>query len=257
MSEPAASAHPTSRAAPALRRVLAHGRFEASVLLRNGEQLLVSIILPALALVVLALTDSPDLGPGRRVDLAVAGTLALAVASTAFTGQAIGTGFDRRHGVLRLLGTTPLGRDGLIAAKTISIAAVLLIQLVVLGALAAALGWRPLPAGLGPALVSLLLGALAFALGALLLAGTLRAEAVLALANLLWVLFLGLGLLLPTDRLPAGVAAVAAWLPSGALGDGLRTSLVHGGLPLREWFVLIGWALVSGLLARRFFRFSD
>src|SRR5476649_166748 len=90
-------------AAPARTRVLAQARFETGTLLRNGEQLLVAVVLPAMALVGLALSHSPSLGPGRRIDLAVPGVLALAVISTAFTGQAISTAFDRRYGVLRLL----------------------------------------------------------------------------------------------------------------------------------------------------------
>ena len=150
----------------------------------------------------------PDLGPGPRADLALAGALALAVVSTAFTGQAISTGFDRRAGVLRLLGTTPLGRGGLLAAKCLAVLSVLAVQVVVLGALGLALGARPEAGGILPMLVSLLLGSAAFVALALLLAGTLRAEAVLAVANLVWVLLLGLGVLVPTDRLP------------GALGDG-------------------------------------
>ena len=87
--------------------------------------------------------------------------------------------------------------------------------------------------------------------------GTLRAEAVLAVANLLWVVFLGLGLLLPTAVLPGLVGTVAAFLPSGALGDAMRASLVHGAWPWGPWLVLIGWGLVAGLLARRTFRFTD
>lgn len=257
MTVAAPASSTADRAARPLTRILAQGRFEALTLLRNGEQLLVSVVLPAMALLALALASVPDLGAGRRVDLATAGTFALAVASTAFTGQAISTGFDRRHGVLRLLGTTPLGREGLLAAKAIAIGVVLAVQVVVLGGIALILGWRPPLGALVPGVVSVLLGALAFVMCALLMAGTLRAEAVLALANLLWVVFLGMGLLLPTDRLPSGLAEVAALLPSGALGDGLRAALTHGGWPLREWLVLLAWTLVAGLLARRFFRFSD
>ena len=193
------------------------------MLLANGEQLLVSLVLPALALVGLALASVPDLGPGPRVDLATAGALALAVVSTAFTGQAISTGFDRRSGVLRLLGTTPLGRGGLLAAKGLAVLSVLVLQVVVLGALGVALGARPGAAGILPTLVTLLLGSAAFVALALLLAGTLRAEAVLAVANLVWVLLLGLGVLVPTDLLPGALATVAALLPSGALGDAMRT----------------------------------
>ena len=204
----------------------------------------------------LSLGSVPDLGPGPRVDLALAGTLALAVVSTAFTGQAIATGFDRRAGVLRLLGTTPLGRDGLLAGKAIAVLSVLGVQVVVLGALGVALGARPAASGILPALVSLLLGSATFVALALLMAGTLRAEAVLALANLVWVLFLGLGTLVPTDRLPGPLADLAAVLPSGALGDALRTALVDGGWPWGPWAVLVAWGAVAGVLASRLFRWS-
>lgn len=245
------------RAAPATARIIAQGRFEAGNLLRNGEQLVVSVILPAMALVGLTLMPFPDLGSHARIDVAAPGALALAVASTAFTGQAIGTGFDRRYGVLRLLGTTPLGRSGLLLGKAISVGVILATQVLVLGGLALAMGWRPSPAGILPALLGLVLGSLAFVMLALLLAGTLRPEAVLALANLLWVLFLGLGLMLPTNRLPAALGPVAAYLPSGALGDGLRAAFLDGAWPWTQFLVLLAWAVVAGLLARRFFRFSE
>lgn len=245
-----------STAAPPRRRVLAQASFETRALLTNGEQLLVSLVLPALALVGLALASVPDLGPGPRVDLALAGTLALAVVSTAFTGQAIATGFDRRAGVLRLLGTTPLGRGGLLAGKALAVLSVLGVQVAVLGALGVVLGARPAASGLLPALVSLLLGSATFVALALLMAGTLRAEAVLALANLVWVLFLGLGTLVPTDRLPGALGVVAAALPSGALGDALRTALVDGGWPWGPWAVLAVWGVVAGVLASRLFRWS-
>jgi ABC-2 type transport system permease protein len=237
--------------------VLTRAGFETRLLLANGEQLLVSVLLPALALVGLALASGPDLGPGARVDLATAGALALAVVSTAFTGQAISTGFDRRAGVLRLLGTTPLGRGGLLAAKCVAVLSVLAVQVVVLGALGVALGARPAAGGILPTLVGLLLGSAAFVALALLLAGTLRAEAVLAVANLVWVLLLGLGVLVPTALLPGALGTVAALLPSGALGDAVRLSFVDGGWPWSQWAVLVGWGLAGGLLARRFFRWGD
>ena len=99
-----------SRPAPTAARVRAQATFDTLTFLRNGEQTLVSIVLPALALVGGVLAPWPDLGPGRRVDVVVPGVLALAVLSSAFTGQAIQTGFDRRYGVLRLLGASPLGK---------------------------------------------------------------------------------------------------------------------------------------------------
>ena len=242
--------------APAVRRVLAQARFDATVLLRNGEQLLLTLVLPALALVGLSLTDVLDLGDGRRVDLAAPGVLALAVMSTAFTGQAIGTGFDRRYGVLRLLGTTPLGRGGLLAGRVLAVGAVEVLQVAVLGGLGAALGWRPDPGGVPAALLALVLGTAAFTALGLLLAGTVRAEGVLAAANLVWVLLLaGGGVLVPPSAL-GGWGHVAGLLPSGALGDALRAALAAGATDVTALAVLAAWAAVAAALTARFFRWD-
>ena len=244
-------------AAPPLQRVGAQTRHEAGVLLRNGEQLLVSVVLPLLALVGLTLAPYPELTE-PRIDTIAPGVLALVVVSTAFTGQAIQTGFDRRYGVLRLLGTTPLGRAGLLAGKAVAVLLVLLLQLVAVAIIAALMGWRPAPGGIAPALVSVILGTWCFVALALVLAGTLRAEAVLALANLVWVLLAGAGgLLLAADLISPALAAVARWLPSGALGDGLRASLLGGDIPWIEWLVLLGWAAGLSALALRLFRWDD
>ncbi|WP_295696007.1 ABC transporter permease [Lapillicoccus sp.] len=249
---------PAGGPAPTLTRVLAQARFELGTLLRNGEQLLVALVLPLGALVGLALSTSPSLGSGRRIDLAVPGILALCVISAAFTSQAISTAFDRRYAVLRLLGTTPVGRDGLLWAKALATIAVEVLQWVVLGVVGVVLGWHPAAASWFPALLFLLAGTWAFVALALLLAGTLRAEGVLAVANLLWILLLGLGgVIVPRSELPAGLAHVAAVLPSSALADGLRTAFVDGqvaGIPL---LLLVIWGGVATLLARRTFRWSD
>jgi ABC-2 type transport system permease protein len=250
-------------AAPAAARVLAQARFEAVALLSHGEQLLVSLVLPLLALVGLALVDYPELSVGpwaeaRRIDVLTPGVLALVVLSTAFTGQAILLGFERRWGVLRLLGTTPLGRGGLLAAKALSVLVVLTVQLAVVAGVAVALGWRPSLVGLLPALAAVVLGATVFALLAACLGGTLRAEAVLALANLVWVLLAaGGGVLLSARALPDPLALVVGLLPSSALGEALRTALVDGGVDARSFLVLAVWGVLAGLVARRYLRWSD
>lgn len=245
-------------AAPARSRVLAQARFETGTLLRNGEQLLVALVLPAMALVGLAYSQSPSLGTGRRIDLAVPGVLALAVVSTAFTGQAIATGFDRRYGVLRLLGVSPLGRHGLLVAKALAVLAIEILQAVVIGGLGLALGWQPDWTGLFAGALVALVGTWAFVALALLLAGTLRAEGVLALANLIWIALLGLGgLIIPRTQLPSGLSHVAAALPSGALGDGLREAFIHGRLALLPLLVLVAWGAAATVLTSRTFRWSD
>ena len=247
-----------STAAPAGARILAQARFETGTLLRNGEQLLVALVLPAMALVGLALSHSPSLGPGPRIDVAVPGVLTLAVISTAFTGQAISTGFDRRYGVLRLLGVSPLGRNGLLVAKALAVLTIEVLQFIVIGGLGLAFGWHPQWMGLFAAALLALAGTWTFVALALLLAGTLRAEGVLALANLIWIALLGLGgVIVPRSEMPPGLSHVAALLPSGALGDGLREAFIHGrpaGMPL---LVLVVWGAVATALASRTFRWSD
>lgn len=247
-----------THAAPPRQRVLAQARFEVGTLLRNGEQLLVAVLLPAMVLVGLSATTSPSLGPGRRIDVAVPGVLALCIISAAFTSQAISTGFDRRYAVLRYLGVTPLGRGGLIAAKVIATLVVELLQVLVLSAIGVALGWSPDLSGLPYAVLFLVVGTWAFVALALLLAGTVRAEAVLALANLIWVVLLVLGgVVVPRTELPDSVTAIAGALPSAGLADGLRSALVSGRLNVLALVVVLGWATIATVLAARLFRFDD
>ncbi len=250
----------TGGAAPAVRRVLAQTAFETRAILRNGEQLLITLILPVLLLVALSRTTVVDLGTDAtsRVDAVTPGVLALAVMSTAFTSQAIATAFDRRNGVLRLLATTPLGRRGLLAGKVLGVLAVEVVQVLVLGAVALALGWQPDVGGAGAALLAVLLGTAAFTALALLLAGTLRAEAVLALANLVLVLLaVAGGVVVPADRLPGPLAPLAAALPSGALGEALRSALHDGVVATVPLLILAGWTVALGALAARLFRWSS
>jgi ABC-2 type transport system permease protein len=248
---------PAPGAAPPRQRVLAQARGEIGVMLRNGEQLLVAVVLPALVLVGLEQAHSPDLGPARRIDVIAPGVLALALISSAFTGQAIQTGFDRRYGVLRMLASTPLGRSGLLAAKAIAALTVLALQVLVVAALGLALGWHPRAVGVLPALVFLLVGAATFVALGLLLAGLLRAEAVLAVANLVWVLMLaGSAVVVPASVMPGPLDRIATYLPSGALGEGLRAALGHGRLSVVPLMVLLAWLAGGSALVARTFRWS-
>jgi len=246
-----------SSAAPTRQRVLAQTSFEARAILRNGEQLLVTVIVPVLVLVGLTKATSIDLDTGgaSRIDFLTPGVLALAVMTTSFTSQAIASSFDRRNGVLRLLATTPLGRGGLLAGKVLGVLVVEIVQVVIIGATALLLGWHPDPAGLLLAVVAIVLGTAAFTALALLVAGTLRAEAVLAVANLLLlVLAVAGGVIIPASQLPAPMAHIALLLPSGALGEAMRETLIHGVLPPWSVVVLVAWAAALGWGASRLFR---
>lgn len=251
---------PAPGAAPLPRMVRAQAAYELRAVLRNGEQLLLTLVIPVVLLLLFGATSLLDLGPGRRVDFLTPGVIALAIMSTAFTGQAIGTGFERRYGVLKRLGATPLPRSGLIAAKTAGVVAVEILQAAVVGAVAFWLGWRPHggPASVAAFVVFVLLGTAAFSGLGLLMAGTLRAEATLAAANLVYLLLLVLGgVIFPLTEFPGAVASVLGLLPISALADGLRQVLQHGtALPGKDMIVLAVWSVAGPALAARFFQWE-
>ncbi|MET8410559.1 ABC transporter permease [Streptomyces sp. NPDC005195] len=235
----------------------AQAALETRMLLRNGEQLLLTVVIPALLLVLFGSVDIVDTGKGAAVDFLTPGVLALAVMSTAFTGQAIATGFERRYGVLKRLAASPLPRWGLMTAKTVSVLVTEVLQVVLLTVIAFALGWSPHgnPAAV---LLLLVLGTAAFSGLGLLMAGTLKAEATLAAANLVFLLLLvGGGVIVPLDKFPPGVQDVLALLPISALSDGLRDVLQHGaGMPWGDLGILAVWAVVGLAAAGRFFRWE-
>lgn len=251
---------PAPGAAPMWRMIAAQAGMELRVMLRHGEQFLLTMVIPVLLLVGFSLVDVLDVGEGARVDALTPGVLALAIMSTSFTGLAIGTGFERRYGVLKRLGATPLSRFGLLAAKTIAVLGVQAIQITVLCVVALLLGWSPSlePVGVLAVLALVLLATAAFSSLALLMAGTLRAEATLAGANLVYVLMLGLGgVLFPTSSFPGPMEQAVSVLPITALGSGLRAVLTDGSLPgLGAFAVLAAWTLVAGFLASRLFRWE-
>ncbi|MGJ9401942.1 ABC transporter permease [Arthrobacter sp. KK5.5] len=244
-------------AAPQLTRILRQGRYEAATMLRNGEQLVLAVVLPLLALFGLTFTAILDGVAVNRIDAAAPGVLALCVMSTAFTGQGIATGFDRRYGVLRFLSTTPLGRAGLVFGKSMAVLAVLAIQIVLIGGAALLLGWRPAPWGLALAAVLLALGAAAFTSLGLLVAGTVRPEATLAITNLVWILFAAVGgIMIPVENLPGILQPLLEALPSAALGDALRAAFMHGAFDGGAFLVLLVWTVLAGFAATRWFKWN-
>src|SRR4051812_8917792 len=252
---------PRPGAAPLRRQVLAQASMESRLMVRNGEQLLLALVIPLLVLVG-GVAGAHRIGihfDERAVDALTPGVLALAVMSTAFTSLAIATGFERRYGVIKRLGASPLSRTGLLAGKISAVLAVQAIQLAVLIGTGFALGWNPVggaDAVLG-VILTVLCGTAAFASLGLLMAGVLRAEATLAAANLLYLLLLvGGAVLTPVDEYPAGMQGVVRLLPSAALANGIANSTIEGVIPWAAALSLALWAAVLGYLVSRTFRWD-
>ncbi|WP_184675623.1 ABC transporter permease [Saccharothrix violaceirubra] len=232
--------------------LLVQARTEAVLTLRNGEQALLTVIIPIGLLVALALMSVIPM-PEPRVGSAAARVFALAVISSAFTGQAIGLGFDRRYGVLKRLAATALPRWLLISGRMAAAFVVVAVQVVVLTVTALLLGWQPSLAGVAWGLLVIVLGTLTFGALGVLLGGALRAEIVLALANIVWFLLLLVGgVALGVESMPGWAATIVHLLPSAALAEGLHTALVDGTAPApRDVLVLSGWGAAAGALSLR------
>jgi ABC-2 type transport system permease protein len=252
----ALSLAPAPGAASRAARWSAQARLEWRLLMTNGEQVLLTLVIPVAVLV--AVTQLGLAG----IDEAAPGVMALAILSSAFTATAIATGFERRSGVLKFLGATPLGRSGLLVGKVVATLAVIVLQLVVIAGAALLLGWSPATPQPIALVALIVLGTVALGSWGFALAGLLRAEATLAVANgiFLLLLFAG-GTVLPTDRLPDPLGAVASLLPSAALGDALRALLDPAlagstGTPWSDLLVLAAWAVAGTLVAVRTFRWE-
>jgi ABC-2 type transport system permease protein len=252
---PAGTFTPDPRPNSVPQMLAAQYGLELKLLLRNGEQLLLTMFIPITLLIGLTLLPLGAFG-ANRVAVFVPAIMALAVISTAFTGQAIAVAFDRRYGALKRLGATALPVWCIIAGKALAVVSVVFLQAILLGGIGLALGWRPNPVGLllGAAIIAL--GTATFVAMGLLLGGTLRAEIVLAVANLLWFIFAGFGALtLETDTVPRALSWVARLTPSGALTEALARATELS----VDWFgigVLAAWGAVSAVAALRWFRFT-
>jgi ABC-2 type transport system permease protein len=231
--------------------LLAQARTETALALRNGEQVLLTLLIPVALLIGLTvLTVIPM--TGHRVDAVTPRILGLAIMSSAFTSQAISLGFDRRYGVLKRLATTAIPRWLIVGGRMASSVAVVVIQLVVLCVIALVLGWTPVAAGIGWALLLILLGTAAFGALGVLLGGSLRAEIVLALANVIWFVLLLAGGAGISSSVPSGTRDVLLLLPSGALAEGLYSALGHGTTPVwASAVVLLVWGGLAAAVATR------
>ena len=239
------------------RPLAAQTRLELVLTLRRGESVLLTLGIPVLLLVFFSLVDVLPTNVDDPVDFLAPGILALAVMSTAMVSLGIATGFERQYGVLKRLGVTPLGRPALLTAKTVSVLAIEVVQVAVLVPVALALGWDP-SGGWAAAVAGVLLATVAFAGLGMLMAGTLRAEVTLALANGLYLVLLLLGgMIIPLEELPDWLADLARLLPAAALAEVLEGSIgAAASIPGQAWVVLVVWAVAAPAVAAWRFRWE-
>jgi ABC-2 type transport system permease protein len=249
----------TVRAASPWQAIVAMTAMELRLALRRGETLVATAVLPVVVLLFFSSVTVIPVDSARPVDFLLPGSIAFAVIATSLVSLGITTGYDRYYGVLKRLGGSPLSRAELIVSKVLAVLVVEAIQVgLLVGAAWLLLGWRaPGEVSIGLVIAAVLLGTMAFAGLGLLLAGTLRAETMLAVANILFVASLVLGgVVLPIDHLPDPLAAVAAALPAAALSDAVRVALGTSGDASGSLALLAGWGVAAIGLAVATFRWE-
>ncbi len=240
-----------------LTAIRAQTAMELRLTARRGENLLALVGIPIIVLLFFGSVDVIPVPAGStRIGILLPGTLALAILAAGLVNLGIATAYERSYGVLKRLGGSPLGRTGLVAAKVVTI---VIVEIVMVGALVVlatlVFGWRAGPGGSVVGFVgAVLLGTAAFVGLGLALAGTLRAEATLTLANVLFLLSMLLGgVIVPHDQLPGPIAALAGALPAAALADAFRSALGGGGELLQPLAVVTVWAVAAiGFTVRTF-----
>jgi ABC-2 type transport system permease protein len=227
-------------------------RMEVTLTARRGEAVVLAMGVPLLVLLGAGLTHATNVPGDNRLGFIVPGVLALTVMSTAFTGQAITTGYERSYGVLKRLGASPLTRPGLLFAKTAAVLGLIVLQLLVLALVGVAVGWRPHLADLLPAAGVTVLATAAYTGLALLLASVLRPETTTAAATFIYVLMLAAG-----GIMFAAPGGVSEFLPLAAHAEALRATLSHDQpVPLGSWASLPVWAAVCVVAAAKKFRWE-
>jgi ABC-2 type transport system permease protein len=231
---------------------------ELALTARRGENVLVTVVIPVILLVFFTSTGLVTGSGGSPLDYLVPGVLSIAIVSSGMVNLGIATAYERYYGVLKRLGGSPLPRWGLLVAKGLAILALELFQVVLLvGVAELGYGWMPHP-GFVSLVLAMVLGTVTFCAIGLAMAGALRAEATLAIANGLYLVFLLVGnVVLPSEQLPALLRPVGEILPVTALSAALRyawgSSLVP---PTTSFIVLAVWAAIASVLAVRTFRWE-
>ncbi len=238
-----------------VRAVVAQAWMELRLLVRSGESLIITFGIPLGLLGFFSQVDVLPTGGVDTVEFLVPGVLAISVIATGMVAVPIQTAFERKYGVLKRLGATPLPAAGFLMAKSLAVTALVAVQTTLIILLAVALGWSPVGWVMVPFV--LLLGTVTATSVGLLIAGTLRAETTLALTNALFLVLLMIsGVAFDADTLPDAIAAVGAWLPLGALAIALRGVLTGTGVALGSVVVLALTAALAAAAASRLFRWE-
>ena len=198
----------------------------------------------------------------KPIQFIAPGLLGWAVAMGATFNAAMPFVTWRTNKLLRRIRLAPIRTEALVASRLLVSVAVALIQMVVFLAVGVTLFDLQLSGSWWMAIPLLLCATLAFmAIGLIAGAVSKTAEAASGIVNviILPMAFLS-GSFIPLDQAPSWLQSISRVLPLGQLNEGLLDTMVRGEGPssaLLPMAILLGFALVFGLIAARLFRWED
>ena len=236
---------------------------EAKLLLRERIVPIFGFGLPLILLVVFGSISAdsqpdPSLGGKPLMYLYVPIVILMGVAMVclvAATGTLAGY---RERGVLRRFGTTPAGATRVLAAQLIVITAIAVMTAVMVMTVARLKYQVPLPTQLGGFVLALLLAILALMGIGLCIASVAKTSRVAQGMGALcfYPMMFFSGLWLPIPKMSPVLQDISHATPLGSAVTAMSDALGGTFPPLGYLGIMAGWAIVTGLLARRIFRWE-
>jgi ABC-2 type transport system permease protein len=247
---------------PATARRTAFGKImlnEARLTWRRPVGLIAGLAIPVALLIVFGELPNKQLSVGfgglSLFDAYIPVIVVLGIALIALLGLPIPLASYRELGVLRRLSTTPVAPSWLLAAQGLVQFCVAAAMTVVIIVMSMAVFGATAPASLGGFVLSVLLSTAGlFVIGLLVAAMARTATAASVIGRVVFFpLMFFAGLWLPRALMPTLLLDISNYTPLGAAVQAIQYSMLQGFPPVAPLLVLMGYAIVFGFLAKRFF----
>jgi ABC-2 type transport system permease protein len=237
-------------------------KLENRLFLREKEAIFWTLAFPVFLIALFGLIWKDETwGDLSAINWLLPGIIVMALMTTCFLNNAMFIVEQREKGIFRRISLTPLKKHILIIGQLVNRYLIVLLQTLILIALAVIFFGARVQGNLALFWVVLSIGALSFLALGFAIAGLIKSEKSahpITMIIFFPLMFLG-GCVFPIDAIPGFLHPFCEVLPSLHLNDALR-AVVTGGTSFGEiWqdlLILGGWLVVCSAIAVKFFRWG-